>query len=50
LVDRADALAALPADTMRWLVPIEGAQAGECILLEDGEATVFEGKMLVAMV
>jgi mannose-6-phosphate isomerase len=50
LVDRPDALAALPADTMRWLVPIEGAQAGECILLEGGEAAVFGGKMLVAMV
>jgi mannose-6-phosphate isomerase len=50
LVDRADALAALPEDTVRWLVPLEGAQTGECILLHEHEAAAFEGKMLVAMV
>ncbi len=50
LVDSPDALAVLPVDTIRWLVPIEGTQAGECILLDGGEAAVFDGKMLVAMV
>ena len=49
LVDRADALAALPVEPMRWLVPLEGSQTGECILLKPDEPAVFEGKMLVAM-
>ena len=50
LIDRADALAALPSDSMRWIVPLEGIQTGECILLAPNEIAVFAGKMLVAMV
>jgi mannose-6-phosphate isomerase len=50
LVDRADALASLPTDGARWLVPLEGDVVGECALIGAGETAHFYGKMLVAMV
>ncbi len=50
LVDCLDALAVLPVDATRWLVPLEGAYKGECFLLEASEEAAFNGKMLVAMV
>ncbi len=50
LVDRADALASLPIEGQRWLVPLEGDAVGECALLGAGESAQFYGRMLVAMV
>jgi mannose-6-phosphate isomerase len=44
-----NALAALPYGERRWLIPLEGQEMGECLLLEAGDAATFEGRMLVAM-
>jgi mannose-6-phosphate isomerase len=50
LVDNADALAALPADNQRWIVPLEGHQAGQCQLADAGVIVPFNAPVLVASV
>jgi mannose-6-phosphate isomerase len=50
LVDNADALAALPADKQRWIVPLEGHQAGQCQLADAGVIVPFKAPVLVASV
>jgi mannose-6-phosphate isomerase len=50
LVDSADALAALPADNQRWIVPLQGHQAGQCQLADAGVIVPFNAQVLVASV
>jgi mannose-6-phosphate isomerase len=48
LVADADAIAALPSDVPRWVMPLEGDAVGQCDLLGPGCPLPFEAKMLVA--
>jgi mannose-6-phosphate isomerase len=48
LLNDRDALAAMPVDRRRWLIPLDGAAAGQCDLLAPGEAAIFNGSLLFA--
>jgi mannose-6-phosphate isomerase len=50
LVDDREAFMAVPVDRRRWIVPLEGPGAGQCHLLEAGEAAHFAGRLLLATV
>jgi mannose-6-phosphate isomerase len=50
LVADAVGLAAIPADVMRWVVPLSGGGVGGCRLLEAGEVLPFDAPMLVASI
>jgi mannose-6-phosphate isomerase len=46
----AEGLAALPADMLRWLVPLDDNEMRKCRVAAAGEAAAFNGPMLVAAV
>jgi mannose-6-phosphate isomerase len=49
MVVDAAGLAAVPSEVVRWVVPLSGEGVGGCKLVEAGEALLFDGQMLVAL-
>jgi mannose-6-phosphate isomerase len=48
MVADAAGLATVPADAMRWVIPLTGEGVGRCRLMDAGEVLSFDAPMLVA--